>query len=62
MVREHELLWDGWLEAFEGPGGNVYLSVEDMDRLGPEQLAQVLERVEAFLSNSNSGSNSGVRS
>ena len=48
LVREHELLWDGWLEAFEAPGGNVYITTLDMERLGAEQLNLVLLRIEAF--------------
>ncbi len=48
LVRDHELLWDGWLEAFEAPSGNVYVTVEDMDRLGADQLSQVLGRIDTF--------------
>jgi hypothetical protein len=48
LVREHELIWDGWLEAFEAPGGNVYVSVEEMERLGAERLDEVLSRIEVF--------------
>lgn len=42
-VREHELEWDGWLEAFETGNGDVYISMDELEALGAEGFVQVMD-------------------
>lgn len=43
VVRDHELEWDGWLEAFETGNGDVYVTLAELQDLGPEGFDALME-------------------
>ncbi|HJN75036.1 MAG TPA: hypothetical protein QGF58_14000 [Myxococcota bacterium] len=48
LVRDYELEWDGWLEAFETGNGDVYVTLEELEDMGPEGFREVMNGATAW--------------
>ena len=44
VVRDYELEWDGWLEAFETGNGDVYVTLEELEDMGAAGFREVMEQ------------------